>query len=349
MARRTILTVGAALLFCASGLAAQAQSGAAEEARKGLELAKEGKYPDAITHYRAAAALDPNLPGLFVNLGLAHFKLGQFPDAITAFEKAAKSGSTYQLHVLLGMSYLACRRFDAAAVELKQAVVEQPDNLELRYKLAQSYLWSKQYPDAIEEFRGLLTRDPNSSHVHMLLGEVLDASNHLAEATAEFEAAVKSSHPEPEAHFGLGYLYWKQKRYPEAAREFRAELADQPQHVQSLTYLGDTLMHDGDDKAAAEYLARAVHLDPAIRLAQLDLGIVLSDSDPAEAARHLRDAIRLDASNPDAHYRLGRLLRSQGREEEAAAEFAKVKALAAKEEQPPPLLEVPGRKNESQP
>jgi hypothetical protein len=49
----------------------------------------------------------------------------------------------------------------------------------------------------------------------------------------------------PEVHFGLGYQYWKQQRYEDAKREFRAELAQQPQHPQSLLYLGDAEMHLG--------------------------------------------------------------------------------------------------------
>jgi Flp pilus assembly protein TadD len=98
-----------------------------------------------------------------------------------------------------------------------------------------------------------------------------------------------------------------------------------------------------------EHLRLALRFDAAIRLAHLDLGIILSaGGDSAEAARHLREAIRLDLARPDAHYRLGRLLRTMGREQEAQAEFAKVKELA-KEEPPPPLIQVPGRKNELQP
>jgi tetratricopeptide (TPR) repeat protein len=56
----------------------------------------------------------------------------------------------------------------------------------------------------------------------------------------------------------------------------------------------------------------------------------------------LREAIRLDPGNPDAHYRLGRLWSSLGREQEAQAEFEKVKQLAA-ETPPPPLIRLPGR------
>ena len=147
----------------------------------------------------------------------------------------------------------------------------------------------------------------------------------------------------PEAHFGLGYLYWKQRRYEDAAREFEAELASQPQHAQALTYLGDAEMHTNRRKSAGQHLRRALALDAKIRLANLDLGIILAAmNDSDEAVRLFREAIRIDPSQPDAHYRLGRLLSSLGREQEAQAEYEKVKDLAA-EQPPPPLVRLPGR------
>jgi Flp pilus assembly protein TadD len=113
--------------------------------------------------------------------------------------------------------------------------------------------------------------------------------------------------------------------------------------MQALTYLGDAEMHTENEKAAAEHLRQALRLDANIRLAHLDLGILLtSQGDSSEAARHLREAIRIDPSKPDAHYRLGRLWRSLGREAEADAEYAKVKELSREEPQAP-LIKLPGQ------
>src|SRR5205823_1531071 len=107
-------------------------------------------------------------------------------------------------------------------------------------------------------------------------------------------------------------------------------------------YLGDAEMHAYREKPAEEHLRRAVTIDANIRLAQLDLGILLAArNEPDEAARRFREAIRIDPSKPDAHYRLGRLWNSLGREREAEAEFEKVKNLAA-EETPAPLIRVAG-------
>jgi tetratricopeptide (TPR) repeat protein len=314
---------------------------AAAEAEAGFKLAREGKYTLAISHYRAASELDPALPGINLNIGLAYFKLNRFADAVPWFEKAVQSDPAgFQARVLLGMDYYGCRRFADAAMQLKVASEQQPENTELRYKLAQSYLWSQQYEAAKQEFRFLLTKNPDSAPVHMLLGEVLDAANQVEAATAEFEIAAQTSPREPEVHFGLGYLYWKQKLYEEARREFLTELAAQPRHTQALTYLADTELHSGSRTEAETRLRRVLKLDPNVRLAHLDLGILLADREEFdEAAAHFHEAIRIAPTNPDAHYRLGRLWLATGRQKDADAEFAKVKALA-KPEQPPPLITV---------
>jgi tetratricopeptide (TPR) repeat protein len=319
---------------------------AAAEANTALGLAREGKYEQAIAHYRAALKLDPGMPALHLNFGLAYLKLNRLADAIPQFQEALKSDpSSFQARVLLRMSYYGVRRFAEAADALKSAIQQQRDNTELRFKLAQS--WLKQYDASKNEFRLLLARDPDSAPVHMLLGEVLDAADQ-EQAIAELETVVKASPREPEAHFGLGYLYWKQKRYEEARSAFEAELAAQPQHMQALTYLADTEMHLGYEKEAEEQLRQALKLDGRIRLAHMDLGILLaSKNESNEAAAQFREAIRIDSSKLDAHYRLGQLLLSLGREKEAETEFSQVKQLAEQPdaERPDGLINVPGRQN----
>jgi tetratricopeptide (TPR) repeat protein len=120
---------------------------AVDEAARGTALAREGKYELAIQHYQAALRLDPKLPGLYLNLGLAYFKSQRLPEAAKAFEEAVRADAdSFQARSLLGMSYYGCARYADATQQLKLASAAQPDNLELRYTLAQSYLFAHQYP-----------------------------------------------------------------------------------------------------------------------------------------------------------------------------------------------------------
>src|SRR5512136_2452876 len=54
----------------------------------GVILSRQQKYLDAAAAYNKALALNPKLPGIQLNLGLAHFKLGDFKAAIPPLSAA---------------------------------------------------------------------------------------------------------------------------------------------------------------------------------------------------------------------------------------------------------------------
>jgi tetratricopeptide (TPR) repeat protein len=330
------------MLAGALALAQTSNPKALAEAASGVSWAQKANYRDAIQAYKRAIAIDPNVPGIYLNLGLAWFKLGNFREAIAAFDKQNKKAPSDKVATLLGMSYFGLGRYREAAERLKPAAAAKPGSTELSYLLAKCYLWSGQYGEATDLFKGLLNRDPNSAAVHMLLGEALDASYRTDDAIGEFEAAAKAAPTQPDVHFGLGYLYWKQKRYDDAEHEFSQELKNDPKNAQALAYFGDALMKTGRKKAALESLKNAIQLRSDLHVAHVDLGILNADSRQYEAAvTQFREAINSDPKNFDAHYRLARVYRELGRTAEADAEFAIVQKLHEKKTEEP-LMKISG-------
>ncbi len=302
--------------------------------------ARQEHYKEAIPLYRKALAINPNVPGLRLNLGLALFKSGNLKEALPEFEqslKAAPAGSpdAQRLTILIGMSHYGQGEYAEAIPFLKDAAANDSQNLALRLALAHSCLWSKQYPCVMDVYREILSLNSESAEADMLAGEALDEMKDTEGATSMFRAAVKANPKEPNVHFGLGYLLWKQKVYPEAASEFQAELANDPTHVQAIVYLGDTHIQLNHPAEARPWLEKALQLDPEQSLAHLDLGILLSDAGQNDAAlRELMLAEKLKPDDVNIHWRLGRLYRSLGKKEEAKAEFEKASGLnrAADEE-----------------
>src|SRR5690349_4893690 len=85
---------------------------AVAEAAQGTALAQQGKYDLAISHYKAAIRLNPRLPGIYLNLGLAYFKSKHLPEAVSAFNKAVQAdSSSFQARALLGMSYYGLAKY----------------------------------------------------------------------------------------------------------------------------------------------------------------------------------------------------------------------------------------------
>ena len=112
---------------------------------------------------------------------------------------------------------------------------------------------------------------------------------------------------------------------------FQNELAVDPNHAQALAYLGDIALKEDKTQEALGYLEKATRQRKDLRIAYLDLGAVLTQlKRNPEALTALQRAIALDSSQPDAHFRLGRLYQAMGENEKAAQEFAKVQQLHQK-------------------
>jgi len=72
-----------------------------------VDLAEE-KYQHAIQEYKTAAQLDPDLEGVYNNLGRAQAKLGLYDDAIASFKKEMeKTGDDYDTEIALANAYEA--------------------------------------------------------------------------------------------------------------------------------------------------------------------------------------------------------------------------------------------------
>ncbi|MBW4037855.1 MAG: tetratricopeptide repeat protein [Acidobacteria bacterium] len=296
-------------------------------ANLGLLEARQGHYPQAIVLYRKAMALQPSLPGLRLNMGLAYFKDSQFEEAIRTLTPLLKSPSTspaemQRLTFLMGMSHYGLGEFKAAALDLQQSADNDPQNLPLLLTLAHSCLLSQQYACVVDTYHRMVVLNPKSAEADMLVGEALDEMKDMTGATKEFRAAVEANPKEPNVHFGLGYLLWKQVQYSEAAQQFQAELANNPQYTQANLYLADTYLRMDNLNDAKSILEKVVKTDPNIYMGRLDLGIVFQSLGHTQhALREFKAATLLKPDEVNAHMRLGRLYRSMGKTADAQQEF----------------------------
>jgi tetratricopeptide (TPR) repeat protein len=299
----------------------------------GLLEARQEHYKEAVPFYRRALAINPNVPGLRLDLALALFKGGELKDAIPEFEALRRNAAPNSLDaqratVLIGMSYYGLADYGKAAPYLKEAADADSNNLQLLLALEHSYLWSHEFKYVLDIYHRILTLNPDSAEADMVAGEAMDEMKNNAGATEMFRAAVKADPKLPNAHFGLGYLLWTQKQYPDAAKEFQAELANDPRHAQAMLYLADADIQMNQVDAARPLLQSVQKLDPSLGLTHLDLGIIASESGHNDEA--LREFLLAEKKMPEdvsVHWRLARLYRTMGRTDEAKAEFDKASTL----------------------
>ena len=302
-------------------------------AHLGLLAARQEHFLQAAGFYKKALALNPEMPGLRLNLGLALFKNGDYREALVFFtpllkEQPDASDEKQRLAVLIGMSHYGLGDYAAAAPYLREASARDVGNLTLLLTLAHSCLLSKQYPCVVDAYHRMVVLNADSAEAHMLVGEALDEMKDSAGAIREFRAALRANPQEPNAHFGLGYLLWTEKQYPEAAQEFQAELADVPGYTQATLYLADSYVQMNEMDKAQPLLEALVKNNPSLALARLDLAIDEEESGHKDAAlRELQAAAALDPKNVNVYWRLGRVYRSMGKEAEAKKEFDRARSL----------------------
>ena len=302
------------------------------EAHLGLLEARQEHYDKAVACYRKALALDPAMPGLKLNMGLALFKSGDYKEAIRIFEPMLKANpaapEAQRLTLLVGMSYYGLGQHTAASPYLKQASQDDPQNLTLLLTLAHSCLLAREFPCVLDAYRQIVALNADSAEAHMLVGEALDEMKDPIGAQREFRAAIAANAKEPNVHFGLGYLFWTKAQYPEAVKEFQAELDNNPRQSKAQLYLADSYIQLNRDEDARPLLESLAREDSRDAMAQRDLGIVDADAGRNEdALREFKAAIALKPADPNTHWRLARLYRTMGRKAEAQAEFEKTRTL----------------------
>jgi tetratricopeptide (TPR) repeat protein len=320
-------------------LARSEPSNAEPWAHLGLLEAHQEHYKEAVEFYRKALKLGPPLTSVRLNLALALFKQGDLKQAVKELEPLrAANPDNQQVVTLLGMAHYGLAEYAQAAPYLKTAAEHDTTNLPLRLALAHSYLWSGQSDKVMDVYHEILVLDPNSAEADMIAGEALTEMKDRDGAIKMFRAAVQANSKAANVHFSLAYLLWIQKQYADAAVEFQAELANDPNHVQSLLYLADSQIQLSHLDLAQPLLERVVKLAPSIPLGHLDLGIVYAESGRNEEA--VRELTQAEKKMPEGgevttdmvtvHWRLGRLYRAMGRKDEAKAEFDKASQLNKK-------------------
>ena len=310
------------------------QPGSAEAyAHLGFLESRQERYSQAASLYRKALTLDPQMPALRMNLGLALFKAGELRSALPIFEGLLKkeppsSAEAQRLTTLIGMSHYGLKEYAAAIPYLKHTTASDPRNLPFRLVLAHSCLWSKQYQCVLDTYHEILLLNAESAEADMLAGEALDEMQDHAGAIAQFRAAVNANPKEPNVHFGLGYLLWTEGQYQQSAEEFQAELTNIPDNAQAAAYLADSKIKLNDLTDALPLLEKALHINPTLELAHIDLAAIYADSGRRnDALRELKVAAKLSPNDVKVHYRLARLYQAMGRKDEAKTEFEKTTSL----------------------
>ncbi len=210
---------------------------------------------------------------------------------------------------------------------------------------------------ALEDYATLLRLEPTNSEAHLDRGVLLQRLGRGREALEEYDAAVLWSPPYAEAYFDRALVLRALGREDEALADLAHVLALEPRHAAALVNRAGLLYERGDVAAAREDVERALAHAPRDAKAWCLAGLLemaarrwpeardafdraLACDAVEHTARINRATLRvregdvvgalgdLDAvierlADPTALYNRGRILQSQGRFQEAIADYTR--------------------------
>jgi tetratricopeptide (TPR) repeat protein len=227
----------------------------------------------------------------------------------------------------LARCHLAAQRFADASQRLRRLEQEFPADPDVLYENARLHL--KAWNGSLER---MFERAPASFRVNQLSAEIFEIQGRYDEAVAEYRKALQKSPRTLNLHYRLGrallFRSHESAALGEARQEFEAELELNAYDAVAHYQVAQILEVQGQQKAAAERLGRALDLDPDFAEALTALARYRSRSDQhAEAVELLERVLVLQPESESSLYALMVAYRNAGRTADALAAKEKLDAM----------------------
>jgi tetratricopeptide (TPR) repeat protein len=243
---------------------------------RGLALAGQGRFEDAIAQYRKALEIKPRYAEACNNLGLALQACGKVDEATSRFQQSLEIKPDFvEAHSNLGMVLAGRGQLDAAIAEYRKALELKPDYIEARNNLGFALAQQGRFDAAIGQYRRALEIAPHHAMIHRNLGNALTAWGRFDDAIVEYQKTLEIQPKDVQAHYSLGGVLAARSRFREATAHYGKALEIEPRYLTAhgalawlLATCPEASLRDG--AAAVEHARRAEELCGGTRVEVLD-------------------------------------------------------------------------------
>jgi tetratricopeptide (TPR) repeat protein len=308
----------------------------------GYALMKLKRMDESIPRYREALELSPNLPGGRSGLAAALLMAGNEAEAISAFAEAtrvivgrvplhfnhgnllARAGRSDEAEAAfleaiaidsshvptltnLGALYAEQKRFDDALEVLSRVRQNSDTSWKPRFNMGLVLGKLKQWDRAIEYLRDLIADHPSSSRTRILAGRVMWCAGRHLEAIEVLEDYGEWGDGEAAACELLGLIHNELGNADQAMAFWKEALRVYPAFVRVHVHMARANLSSKKFSDANLAIQTAIDLRPDRAGTWTVCGQVELARERVDAAiEALEHAIKLDATDSEAHYWLGR-------------------------------------------
>ena len=190
---------------------------------------------------------------------------GRLSEARSAFQGAKKAdASGIAADLSLARLDILDRNLDTARGILSRVISSHPSNADALLLIAEVEVMSNDFEHATRRYREILTRDKDNVVALNNLASVLSEKMARAdEAIPYARHAIELAPENADARDTLGWIYYTKKMYPAALTQLEAAAVKQ-RTARNQFRIAMVHRQIGNEKQSAEYLQRAVSLDPKI-------------------------------------------------------------------------------------
>ncbi|MHC4537517.1 MAG: tetratricopeptide repeat protein [Planctomycetota bacterium] len=302
-----------------------------------------GKESQAIEFYQDCLKFKSYLQLPAQRLAAIYFKKGQTEKTIEQYEiLKTEYPDDISMLVTLGHLYIATENFMKAIETFNNAILIHPDNYHSQDDNVDQLFAEGQFHEALEQLEYLLEDQPNRADLLMKHADILRMLGNTNEAVSQYEGALQLCPEFLEATIKLGTQYLQLHQEQLAAQQFNKAVEINDKIVDA--YLGlataQKLAGYTNDAIGTLSLAAAIQPNSTMLFAetatlQFQEGLRKNlpydneydnvQDEPVNLTRTVVDAhihqITQRPQNPDLHYRLGVLMMSVGRIDDAILSF----------------------------
>jgi tetratricopeptide (TPR) repeat protein len=292
---------------------------------KGTELSGQGKYAEALEHFRKAMALAPYDPVLYNNMGVTFFKMAEMDSAIKSYQTAIRMRPAYaRAYTNLGDVYYTIGDYNLALQAVRTAIKKDPEFFEAYVLQGDIYDKAGQLDEAIESYKTAVSFAPNSASIHVNLGSLYYKNNMLTEAIAEYEKGIEIDPSQPTYYYNLGNAYSRMCMLDEAKHYYLLAMQRDSSMIPARNNNALLILNEGESSEAAQQFRYAIKANHNEAYLYFNLAIALQMEDSVkQAVEYANQAIAIDSTMSRFYLLKGNLLNDLGREDEAILAFRK--------------------------
>jgi tetratricopeptide (TPR) repeat protein len=274
---------------------------------RGIELAREDHWDEAVASFREAVRLRPDYTDAFNNLGNVLYFQGKLDEAVAAYREAVRLSPNHAGALSNLGEVLRHQGKLSEALECCQRAVElQPEFAQGRNHLGLALSANERFEEALVQCGEAVRLQPALAEAHHGLGYVLLQLRRIDEATAAIDTALRLNPHLAEAHANLGACLLRRGRTDEALAQLDDALRRKPDHTDAYIHKAHALWQLGrfDDALAAG--AEIVRRKPNAAEGHNVMGVVhMKAGRPAEALAAFARAVEITPDFAQAHFNRG--------------------------------------------